>query len=163
MPLSLETTMMQAIAVNSRRSIAMTTQTNKALIRRWIEEGWNAGNLALIDTLYVPNVVQHDPSTPMQVTSSEALKHYIGGFLSAFPDLHFTTDDLLAEDDKVLWRFTAQGRHTGPLMQIPPSNTSITVTGMALFRIANDRIAEVWVNFDALGMLQAIGVITAMA
>jgi steroid delta-isomerase-like uncharacterized protein len=141
----------------------MTTETNKALVRRWIEAGWNGHDLTLIDTLYDPNVVQHDPSSPLPVSSSEALKQYIGGFLTAFPDLYFTIDDLLAESDKVLWRFTAEGAHTGPLIGIPPSGERAVVTGMALFRVANDKIAEVWVNFDALGMLQAIGVIPAMA
>jgi steroid delta-isomerase-like uncharacterized protein len=141
----------------------MTTETNKTLVRRWIEEGWNAHNTALIDTLYVPNVIQHDPSSPVPVTSSEALKQYVGGFLTAFPDMHFTIDDLLAEGDKVLWRFTSQATQTGPLMGIPPSGKHSTTTGMVLFRIADDRIAEVWVNFDTLGMLQAIGVIPAMA
>jgi predicted ester cyclase len=97
------------------------------------------------------------------VTSSEALKHYVGGFLTAFPDLHFTIDDLLGEGDKVLWRFTSQATHTGPLMNIPPTGKRATVTGMVLFRVTNDKIAEVWVNFDTLGMLQAIGVIPAMA
>jgi steroid delta-isomerase-like uncharacterized protein len=141
----------------------MTTDTNKALVRHWIEAGWNGHNTALIDTLYAPNVVQHDPGSPLPVTSGEALKQYVGTFLTAFPDLQFTTDDLLAEGNKVLWRFTAQATNTGPLMTIPPSGERVTVTGMALFRIADDKIAEVWVNIDTLGMLQSIGVIPAMA
>ncbi len=141
----------------------MTIETNKALIRRWVEEGWNARDLAVIDAIYAPNVVQHDPSSPVPVTSSEALKGYVSSFLTAFPDLHFTIDDLLAEGDKVLWRFTSQATHTGPLMNIPPTGKRATVTGMVLFRVTNDKIAEVWVNFDTLGMLQAIGVIPAMA
>ena len=69
----------------------------------------------------------------------------------------------LAESDKVLWRFTAQAAHTGPLMDIPATGKRVIVTGMALFRVANGTIAEVWVNFDTLGMLQAIGVIPALA
>jgi steroid delta-isomerase-like uncharacterized protein len=141
----------------------MTTEMNKALVRHWIEAGWNGHNPALIDTLYSPTVVQHDPSSPVPVTSSEALKQYVGGFLTAFPDLQFAIDDLLAEGDKVLWRFTAQGTQSGPLLTIPPSGERATVTGMALFRVANDTIAEVWVNIDTLGMLQSIGVIPAMA
>ena len=141
----------------------MNTESNKALVRRWIEAGWNGGDTALIDTLYVPDVVQHDPSSPLPVASGEALKQYVGSFLSAFPDIRFTIDDLLAEGDKVLWRFTAQATHTGPLMIIPPSGERVVVTGMALFRVADDRIAEVWVNFDALGMLQAIGAVPTMA
>jgi steroid delta-isomerase-like uncharacterized protein len=137
----------------------MSTETNKSLVRRWVEQGWNAGNPALIDAIFAPTVVQHDPSSPLPVTNSEALKMYVSGLLTAFPDLHFTIDDLLAEGDKVLWRFTSQGTHTGPLMNIPPTGKSATVTGMVLFRVANDKIAEVWVNFDTLGMLQSMGVI----
>jgi steroid delta-isomerase-like uncharacterized protein len=140
----------------------MSTETNKALVRRWIEDGWNAGQLALIDELYTPNVVQHDPGSPVPVTSSAALKGYVGAFLTAFPDLHFTIDDLMAEADKVLWRFTSQATHTGPLMNIPPTGKRAIVTGMVLFRVESDKIAEVWVNVDTLGMLQAIGVIPAM-
>ncbi len=141
----------------------MTTETNRALVRRWVEEGWNGHNVALIDALYAPDVVQHDPSSPLPVTSREALKQYVAGFLTALPDLRFTTGDLLAEGDRVLWRFTARATHAGPLMGIPPSGATVDVTGMALFRVAGGRIAEVWVNFDALGMLQAMGVVPAMA
>ncbi|GAC1533543.1 MAG: ester cyclase [Herpetosiphon sp.] len=141
----------------------MSTEFNKALVRRWIEEGWNTGDLTIIDTVYAPDIVQHDPASPVAVTSSEGLRMYVSGFLSAFPDLHFSIDDLLAEDDKVLWRFTARGTHTGPLMDIPPSGKRATVTGMALFRLAHGKVAEVWVNIDTLGMLQSIGVIPTMA
>lgn len=141
----------------------MSTEQNKAIVRRWIEQGWNGGDLSLVDTLYTPDVVQHDPSSPLPVTSSAALKQYVGGFLAAFPDMHFTIDDLLAENDKVLWRFTAEATQTGPLMNIPATGKHASVAGMALFRVAEGRIAEVWVNFDTLGMLQAIGVIPAMA
>jgi steroid delta-isomerase-like uncharacterized protein len=141
----------------------MSANENRAVVRRWVEEGWNAHNLAPIDELYTPDVVQHDPSSPLQVTSAEEMKQYIGAFLTAFPDIHFTTEDLLAEGDKVLWRFTSRATHTAPLMGIPPTGRSTTVTGMVLFRVSGGRIAEVWVNFDALGMLQAIGVIPAMA
>lgn len=141
----------------------MSIETNRAVVHRWIEEGWNGHNTALIDTLYTPDVVQHDPSSPLPVTSREAMKQYIGSFLTAFPDLRFTTDDLLAEGDKVLWRFTAVGTNIGPLLAIPPSGQRVTVTGMALFRVTEAQIAEVWVNIDALGMFQTLGVIPAMA
>src|SRR5690349_1530216 len=77
----------------------MSAEQNKAVVRQWIENGWNKGNVNLIDDLYTPDVVQHDPATPIPVTNAEALKQYIGGFLHAMPDMHFTTGDLLAEGD----------------------------------------------------------------
>src|SRR6476620_7527471 len=107
----------------------MSAEQNKAIVRKWIEEGWNKGNLNLVDDLYTPNVVQHDPSTPFPVSSAEAIKQYVGGFRHAMPDLRFTIDDLLAEGDKVLWRFTSKGTQTGDLMGIPPTGKSATVTG----------------------------------
>ncbi len=141
----------------------MSIETNRNIVRRWVEEGWNGRNLDLIDELYDRSVVQHDPNSPIAVTNTAEMRMYIGGFQNAFSDLHFTTEDLLAEGDKVLWRFTSHGTHTGALMGIPPTGNKLTVVGMALFRLANNKIVEVWVNIDALGMLQGLGVIPAMA
>ena len=137
----------------------MSTEQNKSIVRRWIEQGWNQGNLAVVNELYAADVVQHDPSSPVPVTSAEALRQYVAAFKSALPDLHFSVDDLLAEGDKVMWCFTSRGTHQGPLMGIPATGRTATVTGMVLFRLVDNKIAEVWVNFDTLGMLQQMGVI----
>jgi len=141
----------------------MTTEQNKSLIRRWIEEGWNQGNLAVVDEIYAPNVVQHDPNSPMPVNSRKALKAYAANYRAAFPDLTFSVDDLIAEGDKVLWRFTSQGTHQGALGPIPPTGKQGTVTGMVLFRLASGQVAEVWANIDVLGLLQQLGAAPAMA
>jgi steroid delta-isomerase-like uncharacterized protein len=141
----------------------MSTEQNKSIVRRWIEEGWNKGNVALVDQFYTPDVVQHDPGSPLPVTSSAALKQYVSVFLTAIPDLHFNIDDLIAEGDKVVWRFTSGGTQTGPLMNLPPTGKSCIVTGMALFRLFDGKIAEVWVNYDNLGLLQQLGAIPVMA
>src|ERR1700694_3642656 len=119
---------------HSYRRLQMSTEQNKATIRKWVEEGWNKGNLALADEVYTADVLQHDPSSPMPVTNSAALKGYVAMFRTAVPDIHFTIDDLLAEGDRVLWRFTSHGTQKGPLGLIPPSGKAATVTGMALFR-----------------------------
>jgi steroid delta-isomerase-like uncharacterized protein len=141
----------------------MSTETNKSAIRHWIEEGWNKGNVAVVDEVYAPNFVQHDPNSPMPVTSAEALKVYVTAYRTAIPDLTFTIDDLIAEGDKVVWRFTSQGTHDGPLGPIPPTGKVANVTGMVLFRFANGKVTEVWVNVDILGLMQQIGVIPVMA
>src|SRR5438105_8464992 len=148
---------------NPTRRNHMSIEQNKAIVRQWIEEGWNKGNPALIDELYAPDVVQTDPNSPFPVTSSAALKAYVGSYLNAFPDLRFTIEDLLAEGDKVLWRFTSHGTHKGPLGPLPATGKTGTVTGMALFRLAHGRIAEVWVNVDVLGLLQQLGAIPPMS
>jgi steroid delta-isomerase-like uncharacterized protein len=136
----------------------MSVEQNKSIVRRWIEEGWNKGNLKVVDQLYAPNFVQHEPP-PASVNSSEALKQYVGSYLTAFPDLHFTIDDLVAEGDKVVWRFSAKGTHKASFMGIPPTGKVSSITGMVLFRLENSRIVEAWVNIDALGLLQQLGVI----
>jgi steroid delta-isomerase-like uncharacterized protein len=140
----------------------MSTEQNKSIVRRWVEEGWNKGNLTVVDQVYAPDYVQHE-SSPMPVTSSEALKQYVAGYRTAFPDLHATIDDLIAEGDKVVWRFTSTGTHDGPFMGIPPTGKHGVVPGIVIFRLENSRIAEAWVNIDALSLLQQLGVIPAPA
>ena len=136
----------------------MSTEQNKSIVRRWIEEGWNKGNPAMINQVYAPDYVQHEPS-PVPVTSREALKQYVSAYLAAFPDLHFTIDDLVAEGDKVAWRFNSTGTQKGDFMGIPPTGNVGNVTGQVLFRLENNRIVEGWVNIDALGLMQQLGVI----
>lgn len=141
----------------------MSTEANKAVLRHWIEDGWNKGNLNVIDEVYAPNVIQHDANSPAPVTSAEALKQYVSVFLTAFPDLNLSIDDLVAEGDRVLWRFTSHGTHTGPLLNIPPTGRTGSIAGMALFRFTNGKIVEVWVNIDLFGLRQQLGVIPVMA
>jgi steroid delta-isomerase-like uncharacterized protein len=136
----------------------MSAEQNKSIVRRWVDEGWNKGKLSVIDQLYAPNFIQHEPQ-PEMVNSSEALKKYVNTYLTAFPDLHFTVDDLVAEGDKVVWRFTSKGTHQGAFMGLPPTGKTSIVTGMVLFRLENSRIVEAYVNIDALGLLQQIGII----
>ena len=140
----------------------MSAEQNKSIVRRWVENGWTQGNLALIDEIYAPNFVQHEPE-PALVNSAEALKHYVSAFRSALPDLQFTIGDLIADGDEVAWRFTATGTQRGALMGIPPTNKTASVTGIVIFRFAANRIVEGWVNFDTMGMMQQLGVIPAMS
>jgi steroid delta-isomerase-like uncharacterized protein len=136
----------------------MSTEQNKSIVRRWIEEGWNKHNLSVVDEIYAPNFVQHEPE-PQTVNSSEALKQYVGTYLTAFPDLQLSIEDLIAEGDKVVWRFVSNGTHTGPFMGIPATGKKGVITGIVIFRLENSRIAEAWLNIDALGLLQQLGVI----
>ena len=140
----------------------MSAEQNKSIVRRWVEEGWNQRNTALIDELYTPNFYQHETG-PETVTSREALKPFVAAYLTAFPDLQFTIEDLIAEGDKVVWRFKATGTNSGSFMGGPATGKTASITGTITFRLEDSRIAEAWLNLDVLGMLQQMGIIPAMA
>jgi steroid delta-isomerase-like uncharacterized protein len=140
-----------------RRSVQ--PQENKAIIRRFLEEIFAGGNLELVDELFAPNFVLHDPSIPQEVRGPEGIRQYITMYRTAYPDTHFTIEDQIAEGDRVVTRWTGQGTHQGELMGIPPTGRRVTVTGIEVDRIAGGKIEETWVSYDALGMMQQLGVV----
>jgi len=89
----------------------MSEEENKVLVRRWIEEGVNKGNLAIIDELFDPDVVSHDHLAGDFRGTEDGPKRTVTTFRAAFPDIHFTIEDLITEDDKVVTRWTASGTH----------------------------------------------------
>ena len=134
----------------------MSTEENKALARRAVEEGWNLGKIAVFDELLAADYVGHDPSGP-PVHGPEGFKRFYVTYRTAFPDLEWILEDQIAEEDLVTSRWTATGTNQGSLMGFPPSGKRVTITGMTLTRFASGKIKEDWFNYDALGMLQQIG------
>ena len=135
----------------------MSTQANKAIVRRLIEEAWNQGNLDVIDELVSPHYVLHiDAPGP---GGREGYKQDVVIHRSAFPDLQFTIDDMVAEGDKVVLRATLRGTHQGEYIGIPPTGKAITLTAISIRRIANGQIAEEWVELNMLGLMQQLGVV----
>ena len=137
----------------------MSLEENKAITRRFLDEIFAGGNLELVDELFAPNFVLHDPSVPQEVRGLEAMKQYITMYRTAYPDTHFTVEDQIAEGDEVVTRWTGQGTHQGELMGIAPTGNRVTVTGIEIDRISGGKIEETWVNYDALGMMQQLGII----
>jgi steroid delta-isomerase-like uncharacterized protein len=133
-------------------------ETNKAIVRRWTEEFYNQWNIEVADELITTDYVHHDPGNPM-TRDLEELKQWAPMLFIAFPDFHVTTEDLVAESDKVAKRYTITGTHKGEYMGIPPTDNQIVVTGIEIFRIADGKIVESWWSVDYLGMLQQLGVI----
>jgi steroid delta-isomerase-like uncharacterized protein len=136
----------------------MSTEDNKALARH-AYEALNQRNLALVDELCAPDIVDYNAS--MIIQGLEAYKQFLSMYLTASPDLYFTIEDQVAEGDKVVTRYTARGTHLGPFMGIPPTGKQVTVTGIGIIRVANGKIVEEWANGDNLGLLQQLGVIPA--
>ena len=137
----------------------MSTEDNKAHVRRGFE-AVNQKNLAVFDELLIPDVVFHNASTTME--GLEAYKQFLSMYITAFPDLHFTVEDMIAEGDTVLARFTTRGTHQGNLMGIPPTGKQMSGTGMFIDRIVNGKGVEQWFNTDDLGLMQQLGVIPTM-
>ena len=137
----------------------MSTEDNKAHVRRGFE-AVNQKNLAVFDDLLTPDIVFHNASTTMQ--GLEAYKQFLSMYMTAFPDLLFTIEDMIAEGDTVVARFTTRGTHQGNLMGIPPTGKQMSGTGMFIDRIVNGKGIEQWFNTDDLGLLQQLGVIPPM-
>ena len=138
----------------------MSTEENKALVRRFYEEVFNNKNMAGIDAFVDPNGIDHalPPGMPGGIEGS---KQFIGMYLAAFPDLHFTVEDIIAEGDKVVARLTTRGTQQGAFMGIPPTGKQVTVTAIDINRIVGGKSVEHWLNMDTQGLLQQLGVIPA--
>ena len=137
----------------------MDAQQNVAIVKRWIEELFNQRNLAVADELVPPDHVNHDPGTPGIPNGPEGSKLVVSVYSTAFPDVRLSIEDQFTQGDRVVTRWSATGTHQGELMGIPPSGKRATVTGIQINRVANGKIAESWVNWDTLGLLQQIGAI----
>lgn len=138
----------------------MSTETNKAISRRFFEEVWNNGNLAVVDEIFAEDYFNSGPSTlPGAPAGPEAAKQVVMLYRNAFPDVHFTVDEQLAEGEKVLTRWTASGTHQGELQGLSATGKSSTVNGIAIDRFVNGKIAESWGLFDYFAMMQQLGVI----
>jgi steroid delta-isomerase-like uncharacterized protein len=137
----------------------MSTEENKALVRRAFELG-DQRNWAAFYELTSSDFVFHNAS--MTIRGLEAYKQSLSMYFTAFPDLHSTIEDMIAEGDTVVVRYTWRGTHQGGLMGIPPTGKQVAVSAIAIFRIANGKGIEEWLNADYLGLLQQLGVIPAL-
>jgi steroid delta-isomerase-like uncharacterized protein len=137
----------------------MSTEENKALIRRGYD-ALNERNWAAFDALCAPDIVFHNASTTIR--GLEPYKQFISMYFTAFPDLHLTIEDIIAEGDNVVVRQTFQGTHKGDLMGIAPTGKQATATGISIFRVTNGKAVEQRANYDDLGLMQQLGVIPSM-
>ena len=135
------------------------TEANKAIIRRY-REAHNQNNMDALNDIVAADLISHShlPNVP---AGREGGKMVHQASLAAFPDGKTTTNDLIAEGDKVVERFTLVGTHKGEFMGIPATGKQITVTGMSIFRIADGKIVEHWGENDAMGLLMQMGVLPA--
>jgi steroid delta-isomerase-like uncharacterized protein len=132
---------------------------NKALVRRWFEEVFNAQNFDVADEITAQDAVNHDPTLTELPSGPEGDRYVVNLYHGAFPDAHTTVEEQIAEGDRVVTRWTARGTHQGELLGVPPSANHVEIGGMTINRISGGKIAETWSTYDALGMMQQMGAI----
>ncbi len=138
----------------------MSTEENKALVRRYVEEFVDRSNFDISDEIFASNFVRYDAG-PDQVSRVEDLKQFFAMLHSGFPGFQSTIEDLLSEEGKVVLRFTFHGTHQGEFMGIAPTGKQVTMSGIDILRIADGKIVEMWNQEDVLGMMRQLGIIPA--
>jgi steroid delta-isomerase-like uncharacterized protein len=140
----------------------MSSEQNKAIVRRLFEEPWK-GNLSVVDELTASDYIGHDPALPEPLRGPEGVKEFVSTYLVAFPDAWIQVEQQLAEGDLVATRWSARGTHEGELMDIEPTGKEVTVTGLTISRLEGGKIVEEFQNWDFSGMLRQIEADPALA
>jgi len=133
------------------------SEQNKNLIRRAVDEIWNRRNFAILGELVSSDFVVH--VTGEEIHGREGVKQFYTMLHRAFPDIHFTIEDQIAEGDKVVTHWSAQGTHLGEFNGIPATGKQFKVTGIDIDRIVDGKSVERWTNMDELGLLQQLGIV----
>lgn len=128
----------------------MAVEEHTALVRRFVEEAWNRGDLAVADETHAPTYRYHAPSTPETTRRHEDLRRQITRLRSDYPDLHIAIEDLIAADHKVVVRYALRGTHA-------TRGKSVAITGVNIFRIADGQVVEYWGHADTLTLGRQLG------
>ena len=135
----------------------MSTEENKAKVRRLVEQLVNKGDLAVVDEMFATNFVNRSSATGI-TPDREGIKQLITIFRSAFPDYHNVIKDMIAEGDRVAVRVMCRGTHRTEFMGIAPTGKLVEFSAISIFRFAGGKVVERWNKTDNLGMLQQLGV-----
>jgi steroid delta-isomerase-like uncharacterized protein len=142
-----------------RKGRKIMSEQNKFLVRRAVEEVWNRGNFAVAEELAASDIVVHLSTPGDELHGPEGIKQYYTMLHTAFPDIHFTIEDQIAEGDRVVTRWTAQATHKGEYQGVPPTGKRFKLAGVDIDRIVNGKVVECWPIEDQLGLLQQLGVV----
>jgi len=137
----------------------MPAEENKAIVLRIFEEAFNRGNMAVIDEVVATHAVYHLPDE--DIRGPEGFHQMVAGMRTAFPDFHVTPEEVVAEGDIVVVRFTDRGTHQGDGIGVPPTGKHVMWSGFDMARIADGKIIEGWGMIDVMGLMHQLGVIAA--
>ncbi len=135
----------------------MSTEQNKAIVRRFYEEAWGQGNLAVVDEIFADDYARHDLRPGNPLSGPAGMKKIAADFRAAFPDLQFTIDLMVAEGEMVVARWMMEGTNTGPWGDIPPTGKRAQFFGVNIFRLTQGQVVEIWNHRDDLGLMQQLG------
>ncbi len=139
------------------------SDTNRNVVRRLFDEVWTKGNLPVADQLFASTYTHHDPSTPDLGRGPESEKLRATLYRTAFADFRLTIEDLTAEGEIVTARWSCRGTHKGDLNGIAPTGKQFAISGISIARFISGKMVEGWVNWDALGLMQQLGVVPELA
>jgi steroid delta-isomerase-like uncharacterized protein len=135
-------------------------QANSEVVRRFIEEVLNQGNIDAAGEFFREDMVEHVP-LPGQGPGLDGLKDVLRGLRAAFPDMHWVIQEQISEGDKVLSRFEWTGTHCGPFLGVPATNRPVKVWGMVIDRLEDGKIKETRIIMDTLGLMMQLGAIAS--
>ena len=136
----------------------MTVEINKVVMRRFLEF-INTASEKLAQELISPDAIFHVPGRPEPIRGPAGYLAVIGMMRGGFPDIQWTLEEMIAEDDKVAARFTMRGTHRGTFFGVPPTGKTITVQAMNFYRLSGGQFVEERGQPDMLGLLQQIGAV----
>lgn len=138
------------------RAKAKMEERNVELIKSWLIEVWNKGNLTRIDTIFAPNCIEHRRGRQFE-EKPEDIKADVMKWRQGYSDYENEIGDILADGDKVAVRFRFRGTNDGPFGEEPPTGRTIEATEIVIWRLENGRVVEKWEEFDSVGFLQQLG------
>lgn len=140
----------------------MTAQDKIQVVERYTDEVWNKGNLDVIDELLADDYTHQTPPPGFEGTR-EGFKKFARMARTAMPDLHNTTEEIFAHEDKVVQRWTGRGTHQGEFMGTKPTGKKVEFSGISILRVQDGKITEDWTRADMMGLLQQMGAIPKAA
>jgi len=148
--------MAATLAPAPAESQSMTDQ-NKTIVRRWSEELWSRGNLAVADEIIAPDYERHDPGDPFPAKGPADVKRIVQMLRSMLPDFRIEVEAIIADGDFVVSRYTATATDTVGYMGMPATGRAIRTQAIQIFRFSNGKIVESWAARDDLGTLKQLG------
>jgi len=131
------------------------TEQERDLGRRWFDEVWNKGRREVVAEMLTPESVLHESGA--DTVGADGFYPFFDRFRAAFSGIRVNVEDTIAQGDKISVRWSFTGKHTGDGLGVAPSGITVHLTGISIFRVADNKLVEAWQNWDMLGMMEQIG------